>query len=52
VRDTIADLELPLNRMEHRRHHVEELFSAAPQSIGPESTAPQFTPPQIAEARP
>jgi ABC-2 type transport system ATP-binding protein len=27
VRDAIADLELPLTRMEHRRHHVEELFS-------------------------
>jgi ABC-2 type transport system ATP-binding protein len=27
VRDAIADLELPLNRLEHRRHHVEELFS-------------------------
>jgi ABC-2 type transport system ATP-binding protein len=26
VRDTIADLELPLTRLEHRRHHVEELF--------------------------
>jgi len=28
IRDTIADLELPLNRLEHRRHHVEELFSS------------------------
>jgi ABC-2 type transport system ATP-binding protein len=28
VRDAIADLELPLNRLEHRRHHVEELFAA------------------------
>jgi ABC-2 type transport system ATP-binding protein len=27
VRDAIADLELPLNRLEHRRHHVEELFA-------------------------
>jgi ABC-2 type transport system ATP-binding protein len=27
VRDTVADLGLPLNRMEQRRHHVEELFS-------------------------
>ena len=26
VRDAIADLELPLIRLEHRRHHVEELF--------------------------
>jgi ABC-2 type transport system ATP-binding protein len=30
IRDAIADLGLPLNRMEHRRHHVEELFSTAP----------------------
>jgi ABC-2 type transport system ATP-binding protein len=29
VRDTIADLELPLTRLEHRRHHVEELFAEA-----------------------
>jgi ABC-2 type transport system ATP-binding protein len=26
VRDVVADLGLPLNRMEQRRHHVEELF--------------------------
>jgi ABC-2 type transport system ATP-binding protein len=30
IRDAIADLGLPLNRMEHRRHHVEELFANAP----------------------
>ncbi len=30
VRDAIADLGLPLNRMEHRRHHVEELFAGVP----------------------
>ncbi|WP_349259732.1 ABC transporter ATP-binding protein [Actinospica sp.] len=29
VRDTVADLELPLTRLEHRRHHVEELFAEA-----------------------
>jgi|ERR1022692_159120 ABC-2 type transport system ATP-binding protein len=28
VRDAIADLGLPLNRMEQRRHRLEELFSA------------------------
>jgi ABC-2 type transport system ATP-binding protein len=27
VRDAVADLELPLTRLEHRRHHVEELFA-------------------------
>ena len=26
VRDAVADLGLPLNRMEQRRHRVEELF--------------------------
>jgi ABC-2 type transport system ATP-binding protein len=26
VRDTVADLGLPLNRLEQRRRHVEELF--------------------------
>ncbi len=30
IRDAIADLGLPLNRLERRRHHVEELFSANP----------------------
>jgi ABC-2 type transport system ATP-binding protein len=30
VRDAVADLELPLTRLEHRRHHVEELFAEAP----------------------
>src|SRR6266700_1040562 len=29
VRDTVADLELPLTRLEHRRHHVDELFAEA-----------------------
>jgi ABC-2 type transport system ATP-binding protein len=26
VRDAVADLGLPLNRMEQRRHRIEELF--------------------------
>jgi ABC-2 type transport system ATP-binding protein len=29
VRDAVADLELPLSRLEHRRHHVEELVAEA-----------------------
>jgi ABC-2 type transport system ATP-binding protein len=33
VRDTVADLSLPLRRMEQRRHRIEELFRADP-SIG------------------
>ncbi len=28
VRDAVADLDLPLNRMEQRRHRLEELFQA------------------------
>jgi ABC-2 type transport system ATP-binding protein len=32
VRDAIADLGLPLGRLEHRRHHVEELFSVPAQA--------------------
>jgi len=30
VRDSIADLGLPLSRMEQRRHRIEELFRADP----------------------
>ena len=28
MRDAVADLDLPLNRMEQRRHRLEELFQA------------------------
>jgi ABC-2 type transport system ATP-binding protein len=35
VRDTLADLQLPLNRLEQRRHRLEELFS----DIGSEAAA-------------
>jgi ABC-2 type transport system ATP-binding protein len=48
VRDAVADLGLPLNRLEHRRHHVEELFADAPAAAPP---APEPTP-DAAEARP
>jgi ABC-2 type transport system ATP-binding protein len=30
VRDAVADLGLPLSRMEQRRHRIEELFRADP----------------------
>jgi ABC-2 type transport system ATP-binding protein len=30
VRDTVADLGLPLSRMEQRRHRIEELFRTDP----------------------
>jgi len=39
VRDAIAELGLPLNRMEHRRHHVEELFAAVPDATMQDATA-------------
>jgi ABC-2 type transport system ATP-binding protein len=30
IRDCVADLGLPLSRMEQRRHRIEELFSTEP----------------------
>ncbi|WP_064744159.1 ABC transporter ATP-binding protein [Actinomadura oligospora] len=33
VRDGAAELELRLVRMEQRRHHIEEIFSVAPQNV-------------------
>jgi ABC-2 type transport system ATP-binding protein len=52
VRDAIADLGLPLNRMEHRRHHVEELFATLQDASG--VPAAPGVPAQVAtaEARP
>ena len=40
VRDTVADLGLPLIRMEQRRHRLEDLFRDAPASTGPAAIAP------------
>ena len=34
VRDAVADLGLPLNRMEQRRHRIEELFRDDPAQAG------------------
>jgi ABC-2 type transport system ATP-binding protein len=34
VRDCVADLGLPLSRMEQRRHRVEELFRDATVTVG------------------
>jgi ABC-2 type transport system ATP-binding protein len=39
VRDAIADLGLPLNRMEQRRHRVEELFRAGQPAAQPRGAA-------------
>jgi ABC-2 type transport system ATP-binding protein len=36
VRDAVADLGLPLNRMEQRRHRIEELFRTDPATASPE----------------
>jgi ABC-2 type transport system ATP-binding protein len=36
VRDAVADLGLPLNRMEQRRHRIEELFRDDPATASPE----------------
>jgi ABC-2 type transport system ATP-binding protein len=57
VRDAIAELGLPLNRMEHRRHHVEELFAAVPDASMQDApglpAAPALpSPSPSAEARP
>ena len=49
IRDAIADLALPLNRLEHRRHHVEELFATPAPTTVPAPT-PQDVP--AAEPRP
>jgi ABC-2 type transport system ATP-binding protein len=43
IRDCVADLGLPLSRMEQRRHRIEELFRADPtvlSAAGPNATGP------------
>ena len=59
VRDSVADLGLPLSRMEQRRHQVEELFrdsgpdgawTTAP-SVGPAPSAGPGTAPEAADVR-
>jgi ABC-2 type transport system ATP-binding protein len=42
IRDAVAELELPLARIEQRRHHVEELFA---QAAGPGVPVPTETRP-------
>jgi ABC-2 type transport system ATP-binding protein len=48
VRDTVADLGLPLSRLEQRRHQVEELFRDAADAAG---TTDGDTSPEAADAR-
>jgi ABC-2 type transport system ATP-binding protein len=40
VRDTVAELGLPLVRIEQRRHRLEDLFRDAPAGTAPAGTAP------------
>jgi ABC-2 type transport system ATP-binding protein len=57
VRDTVADLGLPLIRIEQRRHRLEDLFRDAPAGAGsagsaPASPAPAGPTPPLDEAAP
>jgi ABC-2 type transport system ATP-binding protein len=54
VRDAVADLGLPLNRMEQRRHRLEELFQddAAPADAAPADAAPAPGEPAPRESAP
>jgi len=45
VRDTVADLGLPLIRMEQRRHQLEDLFRDAPPGSGPAAATTAGEPP-------
>jgi ABC-2 type transport system ATP-binding protein len=45
VRDTVADLGLPLIRIEQRRHRLEDLFRDAPAGAGPAGSAPASSAP-------
>ena len=38
VRDTVAELDLPLIRIEQRRHRLEDLFRDAPPDVPPDAT--------------
>jgi len=50
VRDSVADLGLPLSRMERRRHRIEELFRADPTVTDPASADPVSAGPVSASA--
>jgi ABC-2 type transport system ATP-binding protein len=50
VRDAIADLGLPLNRMEQRRHHVEELFRGDERDEPGQHPGRQEQPAELVEA--
>jgi ABC-2 type transport system ATP-binding protein len=45
VRDVVAELGLPLVRLEQRRHRLEDLFRDAPAAPRPEPTVPSGPPP-------
>jgi ABC-2 type transport system ATP-binding protein len=50
VRDAVADLGLPLSRMEQRRHQVEELFRD-PGRLGPDGLDDGLSPQEAADVR-
>jgi ABC-2 type transport system ATP-binding protein len=56
VRNTVADLGLPLIRIEQRRHRLEDLFRDAPDGgaalVAPSPAPPPPPPPPAPEATP
>jgi ABC-2 type transport system ATP-binding protein len=52
VRDAVADLGLPLNRMEQRRHRLEELFEGAAAPAGDQPVTSDPAPSGPARPRP
>ena len=52
VRDTMADLDLPLVRMEQRRHRLEDLFRDAPDGNGASAAASPAAPAPTAPTAP
>jgi ABC-2 type transport system ATP-binding protein len=52
VRDTVAELGLPLVRMEQRRHRLEDLFRDAPDGDGASAAAPPAVSPPPAPTAP
>jgi ABC-2 type transport system ATP-binding protein len=49
IRDVVADLGLPLSRMEQRRHRIEELFRADPTVSDPTVSDPTVSDPLVTD---
>jgi ABC-2 type transport system ATP-binding protein len=47
VRDTVAELGLPLVRVQQRRHRLEDLFRDAPEANGDGASTPTVAPPTV-----